>query len=142
MEISRAYEEFVRRTLNKAYTVEMAACALIEEVVELGNSSSTEEFGDVLYQFVAFCKVLGVKLGQLTEFEAPPAKMFTYITKITSAYKKHATRGKEINKVDIITYLSLIYALLEQMCNKLEVDMQDIEMENALKLERRYKLNG
>lgn len=142
MKISKDYEEYVKKTLNKAYTVEMAACALIEEVVELGDSSSTEEFGDVLYQFVAFCKILDVNLEQLTEFENPPAKMFTYITKITSAYKKHVTRGKEINKVDIITYLSLIYTLIEKMCSELGVTMQDVEKENIIKLNRRYKLNG
>lgn len=144
MIISDSYIDYVKRTMHSSYTKEMAACALIEEVIEFGDASSIEdssidELGDVLYQFVVFCITLEVDMGNLAYYEDVPSKMITYITKITSMYKKNITRGKDIDKVEIIKYLSLIYSLIYGIIKELGFDIIEVEAYNMDKLDRRYR---
>lgn len=144
MIISDSYIDYVKRTMHSSYTREMAACALIEEVIEFGDTSSIEdssidELGDVLYQFVVFCTTLEVDMGNLAYYEDVPSKMITYITKITSMYKKNITRGKDIDKVEIIKYLSLICSLIYGIVKELGFDIIEVEAYNMDKLDRRYR---
>ena len=137
MLVSEEYINFVEETYNKNYTVEMAACALIEEFQEFGESQTTDEFGDILYQLTLFGILLNIPFDSMLICDAD-AMLYTYITKITSQYKKHITRGKELDKELIIKYYSNICSLVMKLAKYYDYDIKSIEQENIKKLNERY----
>ena len=48
MIISNSYIDYVKRTMHSSYTKEMAACALIEEVVEFGDASGMQLLAEAM----------------------------------------------------------------------------------------------
>ena len=141
MEISQKYVDYVKKTANPNYTVEMAACALLEELFEYSASNATDEFGDVLYQFVLFCQILGFDVSKLNLENRRGNRITFSILEITSQYKKKITRGKEIDYKLIEECLSEICYTIAEFATFAGFDIKEIEEENMKKLNERYGVN-
>lgn len=140
MKISQKYVDYVKKTAKPNYTVEMAACALLEEWGEFLESKTTDELGDVLYQFALFCQVLGFDVCKLKSGDGE-GSLLTCVLKITSQYKKKVTRGKDIDSKLIEKCLCKIYYVIMSLIAMLWFNIEDVEEENMKKLNERYGTN-
>lgn len=144
MKISQKYVDYVKKTANPNYTVEMAACALLEEAVEYNTSDTLGEFGDMLYQFVLFCQMLKFDIHKLNLNDIRNDNINDILVNtvtITSQYKKKVTRGKEIDLKLIEKCLSEIYYVIITIAKSWKLDIEDVEEENMKKLNERYGIN-
>lgn len=144
MLFSKEYVDYVTKTANQKYTVEMAACALMEEMIEFDNvvieDDMIDELGDVYYQFVLFAYLTGANLETI-EYDDSLRDSMQCILAITSQLKKRTTRGKELNYNDIDKYLSFIYSDIIEMTQQANLDIKNVEQYNMKKLNERYGVN-
>lgn len=138
MLVSEEYVNYVKNTYNKGYTVEMAACALIEETVEFDADMTTDEFGDILYQLILFGIVLDLQIDAIHYQEDVEHKLFSYVVKITSQYKKRLTRNMPLDNRLIRDYYEKIYSLIINIATHYKLNIHDVEQENIKKLNERY----
>lgn len=138
MLVSEKYVNYVKNTYNKDYTVEMAACALIEETVEFDADMITDEFGDILYQLILFGIVLGLQIDAIHYQKDVEHKLFSYVVKITSQYKKRLTRNMPLDNKLIRDYYEKIYSLIINIATHYKLNIHEVERENIKKLNERY----
>lgn len=138
MLVSEEYVNYVKNTYNKGYTVEMAACALIEETVEFDADMTTDEFGDILYQLILFGIVLNLQIDAIHYQEDVEHKLFSYVVKITSQYKKRLTRNMPLDNKLIRDYYEKIYSLIINIATYYKLNIHEVEQENIKKLDKRY----
>lgn len=138
MLVSEEYVNYVKNTYNKGYTVEMAACALIEETVEFDADMTTDEFGDILYQLILFGIVLNLQIDAIHYQEDVEYKLFSYVVKITSQYKKRLTRNMPLDNRLIRDYYEKIYSLIINIATHYKLNIHEVEQENIKKLDKRY----
>lgn len=138
MLVSEEYVNYVKNTYNKGYTVEMAACALIEETVEFDADMTTDEFGDILYQLILFGIVLDLQIDAIHYQKDVEHKLFSYVVKITSQYKKRLTRNMPLDNRLIRDYYEKIYSLIINIATHYKLNIHEVERENIKKLNERY----
>lgn len=138
MLVSEEYVNYVKNTYNKGYTVEMAACALIEETVEFDADMTTDEFGDILYQLILFGIVLNLQIDTIHYQKDVDHKLFSYVVKITSQYKKRLTRNMPLDNKLIRDYYEKIYSLIINIATHYKLNIHEVERENIKKLNERY----
>lgn len=138
MLVSEEYVNYVKNTYNKGYTVEMAACALIEETVEFDADMTTDEFGDILYQLILFGIVLNLQIDAIHYQKDVEHKLFSYVVKITSQYKKRLTRNMPLDNKLIRDYYEKIYSLIINIATHYKLNIHEVEQENIKKLNERY----
>lgn len=138
MLVSEEYVDYVKNTYNKGYTVEMAACALIEETVEFDADMTTDEFGDILYQLILFGIVLNLQIDAIHYQKDVEHKLFSYVVKITSQYKKRLTRNMPLDNKLIRDYYEKIYSLIINIATHYKLNIHEVERENIKKLNERY----
>lgn len=138
MLVSEEYVNYVKNTYNKSYTVEMAACALIEEIAEFDVDMTTDEFGDILYQLILFGIVLGLQIDTIHYQKDVEHKLFSYVVKITSQYKKRLTRNMPLDNKLIQDCYEKIYSLIVDVATHYKLKICEVEQENIKKLNERY----
>lgn len=138
MLFSKNYIDYVTRTASEKYSIEMAACALMEEIIEFDNDPGIDELGDVYYQFVLFAYLTGINLETLNYSECRGDNI-PCILAITSQFKKRTTRGKELDYDLIDKYINYIYSDITEMTTQIDLQPSEVEAYNMSKLDRRYK---
>lgn len=144
MLFSKEYVDYVTKTANQKYTVEMAACALMEEIIEFDNivtsDDAIDELGDVYYQFILFAYLTGANLETI-EYDDRLRDSNQCILAITSQFKKRTTRGKELDYRLIDKYINFIYSDIVDMTQQANLEVKDVEQYNMKKLNERYGVN-
>lgn len=134
---SKNYIDYVVNTANQRYTVEMAACALMEELFEFDKEPSIDELGDVYYQFILFAYLTGINLETL-KYEECLKDSIQCILAITTQFKKRTTRGKELDYDAIDKYINYIYADIHEATIQIGASFKEVEDYNMKKLNERY----
>lgn len=139
--LSENYVNYVKKTANPAYTVEMAACALLEEWYEFCKDSTIDELGDVYYQFVLFLSFvknpsIGLKYDEDCEYYVSFQRS---VLDITSQFKKLKTRNKPLDWQIIQRNLNYIYSDIMDATEQGDWDTVQVERYNINKLDERYK---
>lgn len=142
---SENYIEYVKKTANPAYTIEMAACALLEEWVELDveiykqdHNKQVDEVSDVCYQFVLFVYLTGIDINELKWVDTDN-RFLDSVLSITSQYKKLITRGKQLDLILIKDKLNILYSHVMDIITAINCTVKEVEEYNIQKLDRRYK---
>lgn len=141
MIFSENYIEYVKKTANPAYTVEMAACALLEEWCEFCKDNTVDELGDVYYQFILLFNLIDNKeLGLKYDEDCEDYINFTRcVLAITSQFKKLKTRKKPLDWKIIQRNLNYIYSDIVDATEQNDWDAEYVERYNIAKLDKRYE---
>ena len=134
---SENYIEYVKKTANPEYTLEMAACALMEEFNEFDSEPSIDELGDVYYQFVLFAYLTGIDLKDINYVDGACDNVQT-ILDITSQFKKLKTRGKQLDLTLISNKLKALYSDIIDATDVEGLTIDEVEKYNIDKLNARY----
>lgn len=138
MFFSKEYIDYVIKTANQKYTVEMAACALMEEMLEFDSEPSIDELGDIYYQFILFAYLTGINLDTLQYVEHLRDSIKCMLA-ITSQFKKRTTRNKELDYDVIDKYINCIYSDIQDATTQINADVREVEKYNMTKLDKRYE---
>lgn len=141
MIFSENYIEYVKKTANPVYTVEMAACALLEEWCEFCKDNTVDELGDIYYQFILLLNLLDNKeLGLKYDEDCEDYISFTRsVLAITSQFKKLKTRKKPLDWKIIQRNLNYIYSDIIDATEQNDWDVEYVEEYNIAKLDKRYQ---
>ena len=137
---SEKYVEYVKKTANPHYTLEMAACALMEELIEFDEAldeDKKDELSDVYYQFVLFALITGIEIRTLEYLDGLKDSM-QCILYITSQFKKLITRGKQLDIEAIKNKLDFVYSDIMDATESESLTVEEVEEYNMDKLNRRY----
>ena len=137
---SEKYINYVKKTANPHYTLEMAACALMEELIEFDEAldeDKKDELSDVYYQFVLFVLLTGIEMYTL-EYLDSLKDSIQCILYITSQFKKLITRGKQLDIEAIKNKLDFIYSDIIDATEAEGLTVEEVEEYNMDKLDRRY----